>query len=195
MTMTTTKTESSRKLDLKSMDDAPEGSRPLLERAEKNFGFVPNLYRVFADNPAALASYVAIGDALAEHGTLSATEQQLVMLTISRTNECHYCVAAHTTVGEQVGLSKGAIEAIREDRSLDDPKLEALRRLAKSVVNERGWLSEDSVREFLDAGYTRPQLLEVITITAMKTLSNYTNHLAQTPLDQAFEGSRWKKSG
>lgn len=193
MTMTTPKTDTTRKFDLMSLDDAPEASRRILERAEKKFGFIPNLYRVFANNPAALASYVAIGDALAEHGTLSATEQQLVMLAISRENECHYCVAAHTTVGQQAGLSESAIRAIREDRSLDDPKLEALRRFAKTLVAKRGWLGDGAVGELLDAGYTRPQLLEIIAITSMKTLSNYTNHLAETPLDDAFEANKWSK--
>lgn len=194
MTMTTTKTDTTSKLDLKTIDDAPQGSRRLLEQAEKKFGFVPNLYRVFANNPVALASYVGIGDALAEHGTLSASEQQVVMLAISRQNECHYCVAAHTTVGEQVGLSKEAIAAIREDRSLDDPKLEALRRFSKVMVSQRGWVPEDARREFLDAGYSRAQMLEVIAITAMKTLSNYANHLAETPLDEQFAANRWEKT-
>lgn len=181
-----------RKFDLKTIDGAPEGSRPHLERAKKKFGFVPNLYRVFANNPVALESYVGVGDALAEHGTLSDTEQQLVMLTVSRQNECHYCVAAHSTIGEEKGLSEASIEAIRKNRSLDDPKLEALRRFTKAVVKERGWLSDDAVSEFLDAGYKKNQILEVYAIVAMKTLSNYTNHLAATPLDKPFEEKRWQ---
>lgn len=193
MTTTTVKERATTiDLDLKTIEDAPEGSRPHLERAKENFGFVPNLYRVFANNPVALESYVGIGDALAEHGSLSAAEQQLVMLTVSRYNDCHYCVAAHSTIGEQNGLSEASIEAIREDRSLDDPKLEALRRFTKAVVDQRGWLSDDAVSEFLDAGYEKEQVLEVYAITAMKTLSNYTNHLAATPLDRPFEAKRWQ---
>lgn len=192
MTTTTTRTET-RKFDLKTIDDAPRASRPLLEQAEKSFGFVPNLYRVFADSPVALSSYMAIAKALQEHGTLSPTEQQLVMLTISRQNECGYCVAAHSTVGEKAGLSEGSIDAIREDRSLDDPRLEALRRFTKKLVSERGWVSDEAIRELMDAGYEKRQVLELIAIMAMKTLSNFTNHVAETPLDEAFRGKRWQK--
>ena len=33
---------------------APETSRPLLQRAEKELGFIPNLYAAMAESPATL---------------------------------------------------------------------------------------------------------------------------------------------
>lgn len=75
-----------------------------------------------------------------------------------------------------------------------DPKLAALAEFTRAVVNERGWIREHpAYRAFLDAGYKPEQALEVILGVAQKTLSNYANHLLQTPLDAAFEGERWSR--
>jgi alkylhydroperoxidase family enzyme len=51
------------------------------------------------------------------------------------------------------------------------------------------------VNDFLNAGFTPQQALEVVLGIGLKTLSNYTNHLADTPLDEAFAGRAWQGSG
>ena len=169
---------------------APEQSREIMEGAEKKYGFLPNLLGVLAESPVALEAYTSLS-AMLEKGTLSAAERALVLLAVSRTNECHYCVAAHSGIALQSGLSEGTVEALREGEELDDPKLEALRRFTVSMVEERGFLDPEELRTFLDAGYTKEQALEVITAVAMKTVSNYTNHLAETPVDEPFAEHTW----
>jgi alkylhydroperoxidase family enzyme len=64
---------------------------------------------------------------------------------------------------------------------------------SRAVVEQRGWVSEAEQEAFLAAGFTPRQLLDVVAIAALKTLSNYVNHLAHTPLDPAFEAHRWTK--
>jgi alkylhydroperoxidase family enzyme len=86
------------------------------------------------------------------------------------------------------------VQAIRAGRPIVDYKLEALRRFTAAVVTMRGWPSEADTRGFLDAGYTRAQILEVVLGVGMKTLSNYTNHIADTPLDHAFAKAAWSKA-
>lgn len=58
-------------------------------------------------------------------------------------------------------------------------------------MRDRGWPASDDVDQFLAAGYTRENILEVVLVVALKTLSNYINHLADTPLDQQFEAFAW----
>jgi hypothetical protein len=43
------------------------------------------------------------------------------------------------------------------------------------------------------AGYTRRQVLDVVLGVGMKTLSNYTNHIAHTPLDPAWQNQEWSR--
>ena len=57
---------------------------------------------------------------------------------------------------------------------VQDRKLEALRTFATTVVDKRGWVSDDDGAAFLSAGYTYAQILEIILAASLKTLSNYT---------------------
>ena len=179
------------KLPLLDSKTAPEGVRTTLADVEKKYGFIPNLYRVFAHAPSALDSYLALSDAF-QRGTLSPTERNIVLLAVSRENGCQYCVAVHSTVADMQKDPPHHTDAIRNDVPIDDRKLEALRRFTQAVVRERGNLDADQVQAFLDAGYQAHQVLEILVGVTMKTLSNYTNHLAEPPLDQAFAGRAWK---
>ncbi len=171
-------------------ETAPEKSVGLLEGAEKAFGFVPNLIGTMAESPAATKGYLTIGQ-IFDETSFSPTERQVVILAASRYNECHYCVASHSVVAEMQKVPADVIEAIRSDQTIADPKLEALRAFTTAVVDKRGWVSEDDIGAFLEAGYAKEQILEVILGVSMKTLSNYVNHIAETPLDAAFAGKVW----
>lgn len=174
---------------------APEASRPVLDKAQKTLGFVPNLYGVLAESPAALNAYTQIGAALDAHGSLNAVERNLVAVAISREAGCEYCVAAHSTLATLVKTRPDVLEAVRAGKTVDDPRLEALRQFALAVVRERGWVGQDALDAFYAAGYERKHVLDVITLAALKTLSNYTNHIAETDVDAAFSAQAWKREG
>lgn len=172
---------------------APEASRPLLEAARQNYGFVPNLLGVLAESPAALGAYLGIAGAL-DKARLTPAEQQIVAIAVSAENGCTYCVAAHSTVAHMVKAPAAAVDAVRKQLPVPDAKLEALRRFAVAVVRSRGRVGDAELQAFQRAGYDRRQLLDVLALVALKTLSNYTNHIAETPLDEAFAPQRWELS-
>lgn len=172
-------------------ETAPEGGAEALDRAEQSFGFAPNLVRVLAEAPQAAHAYLDLGGRVGD-SSLAPAEEQVVLLTTSFENGCDYCMAAHSTVANMVGMDGDTLEALRSGQALPDPRLEALRAFTAAVVRSRARLSADHLRNFLEAGFTRAHVLEVLTGVAMKTLSNYTNHLANTPLDEAFEAQRWE---
>lgn len=174
-------------------ETAPAAARGDLIEAKKAYGFIPNLYGVMAEAPALLKAYRAL-DELFEQTSLAPAERHVVMLTISFENGCHYCVAAHSVIAAMEKVPNEAIEAIRNGKPIPDPKLEALRRFTAAVVETRGRLSERDTKAFLGAGYSRANLLEVILGVGLKTLSNYTNHVAETPLDEAFAKGAWSKA-
>ena len=81
--------------------------------------------------------------------------------------------------------------AIRNDEPIADSRLEALRKFTTAVVDTRGWVSDADIDAFLAAGFSKAQILDVILGISFKTLSNYTNHIADTPLDDAFAAEAW----
>ena len=179
------------KFQVHTKDTAPEASRVTLEATEKKYGFLPNLYGVLAESPAAVQAYAGINKAL-EQSALSPVEQQVVTLVVSATNDCTYCVGAHSTVAQMVRMPEDVLDALRAQRPLSDRKLNALRTVVLSIFHHRGWVPEEDLEFFVAAGYGQRHLLDVLTIVALKTLSNYTNHIAHTPLDPQFAAQAWK---
>jgi AhpD family alkylhydroperoxidase len=173
-------------------ETAPPASREGLETAEKLFGFVPNLLGVLAAAPIALEAYIILTKLLGD-ASLSPVEQQVVMLAGSYENNCGYCMAAHSTVADVVGMPALVLAALRSGTVLPDQKLEALRSFVIEVVRSRGRVSDERIEEFLAAGYSAQSVLEVVFGVAMKTLSNYANHIAETPVDAQFYRQIWRR--
>jgi uncharacterized peroxidase-related enzyme len=177
--------------NLLTLDQAPEASREVLGQVQQKFGFLPNLMGVLAHAPSTLSAYVVLSD-LFSRTSLSQVEQQVVLLTVSIQNDCRYCVAAHSVGARMVGVPPDVLADLRSGAPLRDAKLEALRQFTQKMVQSRGWLGEADLQAFAAAGYSRQNVLEVILGVALKTISNYTNHIAGTPLDEAFQAEEWR---
>jgi len=174
-----------------TLDTSPDKSKPMLEQTQHAFSFIPNLIGVMANSPAITEAYLIIANIFSKSG-LSTTEQQIVLLTASHFNDCRYCMAAHTAISSMQNVDMTVVQAIRDDLPISDSKLQALRQFTRLVVENRGWLPDSDVQSFLDAGYDQSHILDILVGVAQKTLSNYTNHLAKTPLDDAFSTVAWE---
>ena len=180
---------------LKAIDksEAKSESATLLAEVEKKFGFVPNLMGVLAHSPEALKAYLTLSE-LVGKTTFSAEEQQAILLAVSVENQCDYCVAAHSMVATKMaGMPEKHLTAIRDRKSVDNTRLNALVDFTKEVVRTKGFVSEESVNRFFDMGFNSQNLLEILLCVSMKTLSNYTNHIAHTSLDIPFAEFAWGK--
>lgn len=175
-------------------DTAPAASQPILAAVKAGFGFVPNLQATMAESPELLAGYSTLWDLFGK-SSLTTTEQQVVYMTANFEHGCTYCMAGHTTLARMQKIGEPIITALREGTEIADPKLQALHRFATAVVVNRGRVDDAGVQAFLDAGYTRQNVLEVVLGVAAKVMSNYTNHLTGTPNDSFMKGNEWVKPG
>ena len=169
-----------------SVETAPEASKASLIHAQETFGIIPNLEGILAESPATLRSGMALWD-LFETTSFTPIEQQVIYLTANYEHECSYCIAAHSGLAKKIGMSPEHIDALRNGKPLGDAKLQALRLFTQRMIKSRGWVDEGEIEEFIAAGYTKQQVLEVILGIAVKIIHNYTNHIAKTPLDKAFQ--------
>lgn len=180
-------------LKITKKEEAKPASAEILANVEKKYGFIPNLMAVFADSPAALGAYVLLSDQVGKTA-FSPEEQQAILIAASYENGCEYCVAAHSMVAvKMAGMSPEKLNAVRTGASLSDKKLDELVRFTKEIVSERGYVRKESLERFFAVGYTNQHALEVVLGVAMKTLSNYTNHIAKTPLDAPFSEFMWTR--
>lgn len=174
-----------------TLESAPEAGRDTLKTVKDAYGFIPNLIANMVESPAAAKAYVTLGG-IFEETSFSPTEQQVVLLTISRLNDCEYCVSAHSAIAGMQDVDAAVVDAIRDDKPIDDKKLEALRQLVTALHEKRGWLDDGDIDAFVEAGYGPQQVLEAVLGVTFKTLSNYTNHITGTKLDKAFSDTAWK---
>lgn len=174
-------------LTVYTIESAPQAAKETLQGVERAYGFVPNLMGVMAGAPPLAKGYATLAKLFGET-SLSPHEQALVLLSASRENECNYCVAAHSMGALMAGTSSEVVNALVEGRPLPDEKLEALARFTASLVDNRGYPDSAVTKSFVEAGYTGTNMLEVILGVGLKTLSNYTNHIAETPIDDVFKG-------
>lgn len=157
----------------------------ILDKVKQNYGFVPNLIKEMVTSPAVAQIYVEGIGALA-NASLSPKEQQAALLAVSQVNGCEYCQAAHAMGGKAVGINPANIEAIRAGKAPQDPSLNAVVAAARLLLEKKGWLDDGEISSLESRGITRAKLYEIVAIVGLKTISNYINHIAHTPIDAAF---------
>ncbi|KLN61811.1 carboxymuconolactone decarboxylase [Kiloniella spongiae] len=172
--------------DLHTKETAPESSHPLLDNSLKSFGMIPNLHAVLAESPAALEAYQNL-HTLFQKTSFDAEELTVVWQTINIEHECHYCIPAHTAIAHMMKVDASIIDALRNKTDLPTEKLQVLRSTTLALVRNRGRLAPSEVQTFKEVGYKNQQLLEIVLGLAQKIMSNYTNHLADTPVDEPFK--------
>ncbi len=173
-------------------DSAPAESKNPLKHVQQRYGQIPSLYGVLAEAPIAVEAYDTLGN-LVMRSSFTPTERHVVWFTINAYHDCHYCMAAHTPLAKSETVPEDVIETARAVRPYEDPKLEALRVFTLKMVEDRGWASADDLDAFLAAGFTKQNVLEIVVVIAHKVLSNYTNHIVDTPVDDAFKQFTWTR--
>ena len=179
-------------LKIHTIESAPEASKALLEGSQKAYGMIPGLHGVLAASPELLKAYQVLHE-LFSNSSFNEEELTVVWQTINVEHECHYCVPAHTGIATMMKVDDAITTALRDRTPLANPKLEALRDMTLLIVRNRGQVSSQELQAFYEAGYDEKQVLEIILGLSQKVISNYTNHIANTPVDAAFQKYAWKK--
>ena len=176
------------------ISETKEPATSILEATQSQLGAIPNMYRVMANNPSLLQAYTSADESFRKNSGFSPQEQEVILLSISIYNGCTYCVAAHSFLAtHQSNLPKEYLDAQRAHKTLEDKKLNALSKFSVSVTKERGYPSLEATKLMKDAGYTETHIAGVITAVGMKTMSNYTNHMVETEVDDMFSKFKWEK--
>jgi uncharacterized peroxidase-related enzyme len=180
-------------LEKKSRDNAEPRAKAALETVQKGLGFIPNMYANMANSPSALETYGVGYNFFRSDSGFTPAQQEVVFLTISHENGCQYCMAAHSMVGEKMsGVPAPVLGALRAGLPLPDAKLQALSVFTRVMVASRGKPTRQNLQAFLAAGFSERQVLEIILAIAVKTISNYSNHVFHTDVDPVFAAYRWE---
>jgi alkylhydroperoxidase family enzyme len=171
-------------------ESAPEASKPALRDVQDRFRMIPNLAGAMATSPVLARAFIDLFDKV-HGGSFGEAEIQTVLLTDAVTNGSAWAVALHTALGLKAGLDRDDVEAMRAGRSPSDAKLGAVSTLARTLIEKRGQLDDRDIQRFLSAGFGKDLLLEVITIVAASTITNYTGNVTNPPLEEHLKQFAW----
>ena len=160
-------------------DEVAPTNQAIFDNLQKALGFVPNLYATIGYSENGLARYLAYQNAKT---TLSNREKEAVNLIVSQINGCIYCQSAHTVIGKMNGFTDEQVLDLRRGKS-DNPKLDALVKLAASITRNRGYAEAALVDDFYALGFTNENLVDLILQISDKTAMNYLHNLTKVPVD------------
>ncbi|KHT62790.1 carboxymuconolactone decarboxylase [Photobacterium gaetbulicola] len=172
-------------LQLHTIESAPESSRTLLQSSIDNFGWIPNQSAYMAESPALLASYQNAHE-LFSQCSLTEEEKAVVWITVGSINQCPYTVQAHAWIALHSGVSAEIVDSLITPSSQLPSHLEALQRFTKDVALAQGSIPQESAINFLNAGYSKQNMLDVILGVSQKTMSTLLNSLARTEIEPQF---------
>ena len=156
-------------------EQVPADSKPTLDTFTKNIGFTPNMMATFAQSPIAFNSWAALLGSLSK--ALDVKTRDSIGLAVSEVNGCNYCLTVHSFTAEHMArLPADEIILARKGHS-SDPKRDAAVQFARRVIETRGNVSDTDVEAVRDAGYTDANVMEIVALVAMYSLTNFFNNV------------------
>ncbi len=167
-------------INVPKREEVSTSNQAVFDQLKGTLGFVPNLFATYAHSENALGNYLSFANAKT---SLKAKEKEVVNLAVSEVNGCLYCLSAHTAIAKMNGFTEEQILELRAGVASFDTKLNALARLAKNITENRGTTDAAVLENFFNAGWTKENLIDTIVLVGDKTISNYINNTADTPID------------
>ncbi|MBY6263695.1 carboxymuconolactone decarboxylase [Azospirillum sp. 412522] len=155
--------------------------KPTLDRIKGAFGVVPNMFKAVANSPAALASMWGAFGALSQ-GKLGAKLGEQIAVAIADRNNCGYCLAAHTLLGQKAGVSGAEMAEAQRGRS-SDPRTAAALAFAVKLVENRAAIDAADVEALRAVGYDDEAIVEILAHVALNLYTNYVNVAFDVPVD------------
>src|SRR5215813_14022909 len=161
-------------------EQVPADSKPTLDGFTKNIGFTPNMLATFALSPIAFNAWATLRGSLSK--ALDLKTRESISLAVSEVNGCNYCLAVHTFGAKHAKMSSDDITLARKGHA-SDPKRDAAVQFARKVIETRGKVSDADLKAVRDAGYTDANVIEIIVLVAMYSLTNFLNNVLDPEKD------------
>lgn len=169
------------RLSIPSKQSAPAASRPLLDAVEKQFGIVPNLFRLIANSPAALEGILSLSASLGK--TLDVKTRNRIALATAQVNSCDYCLSAHSYLGANLAKLDDAEMALNRKGRSGDARADAAVAFAAKVAQSKGKVADADIATLRSAGFNDAQVVEIVANVALNVFTNFLNNVASTDID------------
>ncbi|SAK96475.1 peroxidase-like protein [Caballeronia catudaia] len=162
-------------------EQVPAQSKATLDGFTKNIGFTPNMMAAFAQSPIAFNAWAYLLGSLSK--ALDVKTRDSIGLAVSEVNGCDYCLTVHSFTAEHLAkLPADEIVLARKGRA-NDPKRDAAVQFARKVIETRGKVGDADLNAVREAGYTDANVMEIVALVAMYSLTNFFNNVFDPDMD------------
>lgn len=170
----------SARINVPQRSEVSANNQAIFDKLNDSIGFVPNIYATMAHSDNALKSFLDFSNA---PSSLNAKEKEVINLAVSEYNACQYCLSAHTAIAGMNGYSAEQIVELRTGNASFDSKLDALAKLGRNIAENRGAASPELLENFFQAGWTKENLIDAITVVGEITVTNYLHRTTEVAVD------------
>lgn len=156
-------------------EQVPTASKATLDAFTRNLGFTPNMMAAFAQSPIAFNAWATLLGSLSK--ALDVKTRDSIGLAVSEVNGCDYCLAVHSYTAEHMARLPADEVVLARKGHANDPKRDAAIQFARKVIQARGKVSDTDLAAVRDAGYTDANIMEIVALVAMYSLTNFFNNV------------------
>jgi uncharacterized peroxidase-related enzyme len=156
-------------------EELPAEVHELWAPSLEKLGFVPNVLRLYALRPSHLLAWNAWYDELMKGDSgLTKAEREMIAVVVSVTNDCAYCIAAHSAALRKLTKDPALSDQVAADhREAAIPeRMKAALDYAVALTLRPTEMSEADVRALRDAGWSDEDVMDVAEVTALFNMSN-----------------------
>lgn len=173
-------TTQTKRFEVPTLENVSEKNRSILSAIKDKVGMVPNIYATYAISDNALERYTTFANGKTSFNN---KEKEVINLIVSQVNGCSYCQAAHTAIGKMNGFTDDQIISLRKGSAPFNAKFDALVKTAKAIAENKGKVSDDTLDNFFESGYTQENFVDLILGVGEKTITNYLHNATEIPVD------------
>jgi len=153
----------------------PDDIREIYEKNREKLGFVPNVFRAYAQRPEHFRAFMAYHDVLMKGpGNLSRVEREAIVVAVSSENRCQYCMVAHGAALRVLSKDPIMADQIANNwRTADIPERLRVMLAFASRVNEPGFAAtQHDIDQLHLAGFGDQDIWDIAAIAAFFGFSN-----------------------
>ena len=152
-------------------EQVPADSKPTLDTFTKMLRFTPNMLATFAQSPIAFNAWATFPQ-FPEQGALTWRREKSSASPSLEVNGCNYCLAVHSYAASMAKLPADEIILARK-AMLSIRRKDAAVQFAHKIIETRGQVGESDLETVRQAGYTDANVMEIVALVAMYSLTNF----------------------
>ena len=144
-------------------------------KCEEKLGFVPNVLKAYAFDPAKLSAFVAMyNDLMLAPSGLSKLEREMIAVAVSSHNRCYYCLVAHGAAVRQLSSDPvlGELMAMNFRAARLTDRERAMLDFAVKLTVEPWRVEEEDRAALRRAGFNDRDIWDIAAVAGFFNMSN-----------------------